>query len=276
MCAGDDPQGNGHVESEVLQIKRRVRLHLHEAGLEVKHWPSALRYSVEERCRSQLSALGVPSLPMIPFFRSVAVKRKRWHNRGALAPPFVEGHLPCPSPVMQHGWVVLLKDLQVVHVREALVPAPLGDQAAITLQEDAVQPPPVPMNEEDRPPYRLVGKQPMPVRHATPPDPKITFPHGRYDDMDASSPKVDDDGYSPSLAPKPDPVDLLDVEGLDGDGSGEEGCVERPSGTDGGEDPFPDPFPLDCRQPHLSALGQGGSLGREASQSWFRKIRCLG
>ena len=178
MSPGDDPQANGHVESEVGQVKRRTRLYLHEAGLDPKSWPGALRYAVEERCRNQLALLGVPALPMLPFNASVAVKRKRWHDRGHLAPPFVEGHLVCPSPLMHNGWVVLTKDLQAVHVREALVPAPLGDEAALALHEHAM--PPIPVEEEERPPWRLVGKQPRPGPEAREGS-KIPLPHGRYD-----------------------------------------------------------------------------------------------
>ena len=160
---GDNPASAGHVESEVNQLKRRVRLHLRQSGLGVESWPLALRYAAEDRKRGQLRILGTPAGQMIPFFSSVLVKRKRWHDRGLLASPFVAGTLLGPSPLMHHGWTVRLDDGNIVHVREAVVPSKLGDEVALQLQEDPVTP--VPMDEVPDPtipPHRLHGKQPMP------------------------------------------------------------------------------------------------------------------
>ena len=113
---GDDPASAGHVESEVHQLKRRVRLHLKQAGLSAEDWPSAMRYAAEERLRAQLASLGVATLPMIPFHAEVMVKRKRWHDRGPLAPPFVSGRLLSPSHLLNHGWLVKTDNDQIVHV----------------------------------------------------------------------------------------------------------------------------------------------------------------
>ena len=160
---GDNPASAGHVESEVNQLKRRVRLHLRQSGLGVESWPLALRYAAEDRKRGQLRILGTLAGQMIPFFSSVLVKRKRWHDRGLLASPFVAGTLLGPSPLMHHGWTVRLDDGNIVHVREAVVPSKLGDEVALQLQEDPVTP--VPMDEVPDPtipPHRLHGKQPMP------------------------------------------------------------------------------------------------------------------
>ena len=65
--AGDDPASNGHAESEVRQIKRRVRFKLAEHGCEVGSWPDAIRYVAAERRRQQLENLGVPCLPTLPY-----------------------------------------------------------------------------------------------------------------------------------------------------------------------------------------------------------------
>ena len=154
---GDDASSAGHIESEVNQVKRRMRLVLRQAGLEHVSWPIALRYVVEERRRSQLEKLGTPCLPMLPFGASVLVKRKRWHDRGHLAPPFVQG----PSHLMHHGWTVRTEDDQVVHVREAVVPSSLADQVALELQETTLGSNPPRMDECDAPPvppHRLYGK----------------------------------------------------------------------------------------------------------------------
>lgn len=171
---GDNPASAGHVESEVNQLKRRVRLYLRQSGLEVGSWPLALRYSAEERKRRQLNALGTPTLTMLPFFSSVLVKRKRWYERGLLASPFVSGKLLGPSPLMHQGWAVRLEDRSIVHVREAVVPSKLGDEVAIQLLEDPMAPAHVEeVTNPEIPPYRLRGKQSMP---GFPRVPQVVFP----------------------------------------------------------------------------------------------------
>ena len=162
---GDDASSAGHVESEVNQVKRRMRLLLRQAQLEHSSWPIALRYAVEDRRRVQLERLGTPCFPMIPFFSSVLVKRKRWHDRGHLAPPFVQGTLLGPSHLMHHGWTVRTVDNQIVHVREAVVPSSVADQVSLELQETKSDEPQQCFQECDVPPvppYRLHGKQGFP------------------------------------------------------------------------------------------------------------------
>ena len=135
LGGGDDPSNNGHVESEIGQLKRRLRLLLSHTKQSLESWPSAIRYAAEERFRSQMQSLGVPQVPMIPYRAEVAVKRKRWHDAGPLAPPYVSGVLLAPSPHMQQGCVVETDQDRIVHVREAILPSVLGDQVALELQE---------------------------------------------------------------------------------------------------------------------------------------------
>ena len=141
FTSGDDPQSNGHVESEIHQIKRRTRLLLRLCDQPMDCWPQVIRYVVDERLRTQLSALGSPVTPMPPYWSEVAVKRKRWHDPGPLASPFVAGRLLGASPYMTNGWMVLTKDNQVVHAREVIVPDPLQDQARLQLIEETSGPP---------------------------------------------------------------------------------------------------------------------------------------
>ncbi len=152
FTAGDDPQSNGHCESEVNQLKRRTRLLLHTAGQDPSHWPQAMRYASEERLRNQMSALGSPVSKMLPYNARVLVKRKRWHDQGnLLAQPFVETNLLCPSPDMSSGWLVTtVADQHVLHAREVILPEPLGDQAQIQPEEET---------NPGKPKYRLWGKQ---------------------------------------------------------------------------------------------------------------------
>ena len=168
FTAGDDPQSNGHCESEVNQLKRRTRLLLHTAGQDSTHWPQAMRFATEERLRSQFESLGCPMPKMIQYQSRVLVKRKRWHDRGnLLAKPFVESRLLCPSPDMTFGWLVQTEvDQHVVHAREVIVPDPLSEQAQIELHEEP---------NPNKPPYRLWGKQSFPGR----PRPKL--PEPRFD-----------------------------------------------------------------------------------------------
>ena len=156
LGGGDDPANNGHVESEINQLKRRVRLLLRTAKQDWTKWPNAVRYASEQRLRTQLSSLGVSVSPMIPYAAQVVVKRKRWHDPGVLAPPYVEGVLLSPSPHMNVGWVVRTVDERIVHVREAIVPDPLGEEVAIQLQEEEREP--LILEERDTP-RRIVGKQ---------------------------------------------------------------------------------------------------------------------
>ena len=168
FTAGDDPQSNGHCESEVNQLKRRTRLLLHVAGQDSTHWPQAMRFATEERLRSQFESLGCPMPKMVQYQSRVLVKRKRWHDKGnLLAKPFVESRLLCPSPDMTFGWLVQTEvDQHVVHAREVIVPDPLSEQAQIELHEET---------NPNKPPYRLWGKQPFPGR----PRPKL--PEPRFD-----------------------------------------------------------------------------------------------
>ena len=156
FTSGDDPQSNGHCESEVHQLKRRTRLLLHVASQDSTNWPQAMRYATEERLRKQLEALGTPTPSMLPYQSKGLVKRKRWHEKGNhLAQPFVEARVLCPSPHMTSGWLVqTTKEDQVLQAREAILPDPLSNLAQIQLEEQG---------SDEKPPFRLVGKQPMPV-----------------------------------------------------------------------------------------------------------------
>ena len=107
LGGGDDPANNGHVESEIGQLKRRLRLVLRQAGQTTDFWPQALRWVAEQRLRDQLEKFGVEKPQMVPYNAAVLVKRKRWHDAGVLAPPYVEGSLVAPDPHMFDGWFLI-------------------------------------------------------------------------------------------------------------------------------------------------------------------------
>ena len=166
--AGDDPQSNGHCESEVNQLKRRTRLLLHTANQDNTHWPQAMRYATEERLRNQMKLLGCPTQKMIPYNADVLVKRKRWHDKGnLLATPFVEAKLLCHSPDMTSGWLVQTKaENHVMHAREAIVPDPMSEHARIQLEEE---------HKAGKPKHRIWGKQSPPgqLNMKLPPLPRL-------------------------------------------------------------------------------------------------------
>ena len=67
MTAGDDHAANGRVETEVNQVKRRLRVVLKDSEAPVKLWPTALRRVVLQRNQMQLQRLGVdlPDAPVL-------------------------------------------------------------------------------------------------------------------------------------------------------------------------------------------------------------------
>ena len=192
LGGGDDPANNGHVESEIGQLKRRLRLVLRQAGHSVDQWPQALRYVAEERLRSQLKFFGLDRPQMIPYDASVVVKRKRWHDAGVLAPPYVNAKVLAPDPHMMDGWVVESEEGRVLHVREAVLPNPLGEQVALELREEKTEP----HNMVEPTRRRLTGKQ-------TPTEvPKLDFPSAESQGL--CPPVIEsahDDAYEPSIAP---------------------------------------------------------------------------
>lgn len=253
---GDDPANNGHVEAEINQLKRRTRLHLRNAGFTNDEWPTALRYSAEERMRVQLSALGVTMMPMLPYGASVVVKRKRWHSPGVLAPPYVNATLLTASPNMSQGWVVRSEAGQVLHVREAILPASLGEQVAMELREESADFPQLEERDDsgavaEPSRRRLVGKQPPSSRSGIAlPDREAYGPVQQFvvdstvnrDDFEQTGEAPAQLGflpaelpadapYSPSLGPE----DTADLELPEVASGGRVSALELPEVASGGE-----------------------------------------
>ena len=146
MTSGDTPQENGRVESEICQIKRRLRLMLIESKLPKANWPNIARWVGEQRFRLQVSQLGIPTKPMIAPGTKVMVKQKLWNKKmGALSNPYKRMTLLGPSPLMSSGWVV--KDgHKIQHARVVVQESPHSEAARLELEEAL--------------PRRLHGKQP--------------------------------------------------------------------------------------------------------------------
>jgi hypothetical protein len=63
MTGGDEGPSNGRIESEVQQVKKRLRMLVRESGL----GEGIARYVGQERLKSQLPSLGVPTKPLLPI-----------------------------------------------------------------------------------------------------------------------------------------------------------------------------------------------------------------
>ena len=95
---------------------------------------------------------------------------------------------------MNAGWVVQTDEGRVVHVREAIVPDPLGEEVAIQLQEEEKE---GLVLEERETPWRIVGKQPERTPRKIPlPKPGA---YGSLEEMDEPTPST------PPKSPRSDP-----------------------------------------------------------------------
>ena len=152
MTGGDEGPSNGRIETEVQQVKRRLRMLVRESGLGEELWPGIARYVGEERLRHQCVKLGVPCTPLMPIGARVTVKTKRWHRAGfgPLIPPFRTMTILGPSPFMTEGYV-LREGQQVQHARVVVLTDPMADRAVLELQE---------ASDPSRPSHRVMGKQP--------------------------------------------------------------------------------------------------------------------
>ena len=166
MTGGDEGPSNGRIESEVQQVKRRLRLLVKESGLGEKYWPGIARWIGQERLHAQLQVVGVPVKPLLPIGAQVTVKTKRWHRAGfgPLVPPFRTMTLMGPSPLMSTGYV-LMDGTQVQHSRLAIQTDPNADRAVLELQ--AVEDPGKPDRRlhGKQPPDPLLPRVPQPVQH---------------------------------------------------------------------------------------------------------------
>ena len=152
MTGGDEGPSNGRIETEVQQVKRRLRMLVRESGLGEELWPGIARYVGEERLRHQCIKLGVPCTRLMPIGARVTVKTKRWHRAGfgPLIPPFRTMTILGPSPFMTEGYV-LREGQQVQHARVVVLTDPMADRAVLELQE---------VPDPSRPSHRVMGKQP--------------------------------------------------------------------------------------------------------------------
>ena len=81
FTAGDEPAGNGRVESELGILKGRTRALMRSSGVEQAWWPLVLRHASEARFREQMRCLAIPSTELLPFRMHGIAKKKVWHNR---------------------------------------------------------------------------------------------------------------------------------------------------------------------------------------------------
>ena len=82
VSPGDEPTQNSTAEIEIQILKNVTRTLLQSSGLDVSFWPLALRQAAEQRCRRQLSVLGLQLPALLPFGVWGVVRKKTWANRG--------------------------------------------------------------------------------------------------------------------------------------------------------------------------------------------------
>ena len=128
VTAGDEPQANGRCENEVGVIKGRTKVLLEASGAPKEKWPLALRHAAELRWRSQMRALGVPQLPLVPFGSRAMVKVKRWRKDRDWPQKFEPVQVWGPSKDMAQGYYVECED--GCFVRAAAVVVTVSEQVA--------------------------------------------------------------------------------------------------------------------------------------------------
>ena len=98
---GSDSKLNGRAERAVLEIKNRVRILLHGAGVDQSWWPLAVR-NVNERWRMQR----LRRKDEFPPFLSEVLMKKRWWQSGDLDPTHEKVRYLCPSWADHGHWVI--------------------------------------------------------------------------------------------------------------------------------------------------------------------------
>ena len=113
-------------------MKKRLRMLVRESGL----GEGIARYVGQERLKSQLPSLGVPTKPLLPIGLKITVKTKRWHRlgQGPLVPAFRTMTLMGPSPLMSTGYVCM-EGSQLQHSKLVIKTDPGADRAVMELVE---------------------------------------------------------------------------------------------------------------------------------------------
>ena len=110
VTAGDEPQANGRCENEVGVINSMSKVLLEASGAPKEKRPLALRHAAELRWRSQMRALGIPQLPLVPFGSRAMVKAKRWRKDRDWPQKFEPVQVWGPSKDMAQGYYVECED----------------------------------------------------------------------------------------------------------------------------------------------------------------------
>eukprot|EP00435_Cladocopium_sp_Y103_P040770 s3371_g11.t1 len=267
MTGGDEGPGNGRIESEVQQVKRRLRLLVRESGLGEGLWPCVARHVGEERLRMQLEKVGIPTKPLLPLGARMSVKTKRWHRAGCgpLVAPFRTMTVMGPSPLMNTGYVMKDGD-QVQHSRLVVTTDPNADRAVMELQA---------IDHPERPSRRFTGKQPPDPLLPQVPRP-IQHPDGHFLNHAGSGGAEDDAGPGGAQGEGegiPGPGEVLDEHGnvLPFWGDPEEDGPALHALRAGGEDTLDHNQLFQCegcglQQPGGGSCGFCGGLGGQSTQ----------
>ena len=136
--SSDLPQSNGLAERYVGIIKQQARALLRHSGLEVLHWPSAMRHATYSLYRQAVKPLGVPVRAIYPFGATVYIREKAWRVKN-WSVRAVQGRILAPAMDVSKGWIVLV-------VRPDGKPAML---ISTLCYEEVKEPPSVELGKDD-------------------------------------------------------------------------------------------------------------------------------
>ena len=150
--SGDDWKANGRTENWVRLLKRSTRTLLVAHDTSPSQWAFAMRHCAARLQAAAVSQLGVPQPRLLPWYASLALRKRSWETKPPWTARVTRATVLCPSPILRGGHLVRTEDGSYVHT-EALV------EVADVVELQAYEP--------HKPPRRLREKQP-PVLAAVP------------------------------------------------------------------------------------------------------------
>ena len=144
--SGDDWKANGRTENWVRLLKRSTRTLLMAHRAEPTQWAFAMRHCAARLQAAALHALGVPQPRLLPWYATLALRKRSWETKQPWESRATRATVLCPSPILRGGHLVKTAEGSFVHT-EALL------EVAEVVELQAYEP--------SKPATRLRGKQPF-------------------------------------------------------------------------------------------------------------------
>ena len=170
--SSDLPQSSGLAERYVGIIKQQARALLRHSGLEIVHWPSAMRYATYSLYRQAVKPLGVPARSIYPFGATVYIREKAWRVKN-WSVRAVQGRILAPAIDVSKGWIVLVvrSDGKPAMLISTLCYSEVREPPAVELGKDnPADAVPLSMHPGDNPSAHAEGEVPdtsRPRHHVT-------------------------------------------------------------------------------------------------------------